>query len=160
MANKSKSKSTIASNKVAGDTKSENGGGPTKEAAVNETPVLEQTTQGEDAVVGEVAAKNPAASDITLSGDDLSAALTATAGASVVGTDDDALEGGASSEGDLPTLAVVVIGPKQGRWRAGRHFSQEPTMIPVAELTDEHAKQIKDDPLLAVSFIDLRDAQD
>lgn len=45
---------------------------------------------------------------------------------------------------------LVVTGPAKGRWRAGRHFGPEPVVIPAAELTEDEARLIADDPLLTI----------
>lgn len=49
---------------------------------------------------------------------------------------------------------VVVKGPEKGRWRAGRHFTMEPTSIPLADLTDAELEKLCGDPLLTVAVID------
>jgi hypothetical protein len=41
-----------------------------------------------------------------------------------------------------------VAGPARGRWRAGRHFGPEPVVIPAAELTEDEARALSDDPQL------------
>lgn len=46
---------------------------------------------------------------------------------------------------------IIVVGPKNGRWRAGRHFTSQPVTIAVADLSEEEAIALHDDPLLAVS---------
>jgi len=48
---------------------------------------------------------------------------------------------------------VVVIGPKGGRWRIGRHFGPEPTEIPLDDLNEAEGLALQDDPTLAVSVI-------
>ena len=49
---------------------------------------------------------------------------------------------------------VVVKGPEKGRWRAGRHFTLEPTSIPLVDLTEADLEKLCDDPLLTVAVID------
>ena len=49
---------------------------------------------------------------------------------------------------------VVVKGPEKGRWRAGRHFTLEPTSIPLVDLTEAELEKLCDDPLLTVAVID------
>lgn len=46
---------------------------------------------------------------------------------------------------------ITVVGPKKGRWRAGRHFTLEPTVIPMSDLTEAQFDAIDSDPLLVVS---------
>lgn len=46
---------------------------------------------------------------------------------------------------------ITVLGPPQGRRRAGRRFGPEAVEIPVSELTAAAIKQLKSDPLLSVS---------
>ncbi|MGC9368706.1 MAG: hypothetical protein ACP5DX_04105 [Paracoccaceae bacterium] len=43
---------------------------------------------------------------------------------------------------------ITVTGPKQGRWRAGRHFGPEPIEIPLDELTEDQIAAIEADPRL------------
>lgn len=52
------------------------------------------------------------------------------------------------AEGKL--LVVVVTGPKRGRWRAGRHFTAEPRIIPVQNLSEADKAALIADPRLAV----------
>lgn len=50
-----------------------------------------------------------------------------------------------------PEGVLTVIGPKRGRWRAGRHFSPEPVKIPLAELSAEEIAMLEGDPKLTLS---------
>lgn len=50
-----------------------------------------------------------------------------------------------------PGYTFVVIGPAKGRWRAGRHFTQEPVSIALEELTEAELAALRADPELAVS---------
>ncbi|MBW4984743.1 hypothetical protein KZZ07_19560 [Mameliella sp. CS4] len=50
-----------------------------------------------------------------------------------------------------PEGVLTVIGPKRGRWRAGRHFSPEPVKIPLAELSDDEIAMLANDPKLTLS---------
>lgn len=52
--------------------------------------------------------------------------------------------------GKSPDKQIMVVGPKGGRWRAGRHFGPEPTIIDVAELTEDEAMALISDPKLVV----------
>ena len=49
---------------------------------------------------------------------------------------------------------VVVKGPEKGRWRAGRHFTMEPTSIPLTDLTEAELEKLCGDPLLSVNMVD------
>ena len=49
---------------------------------------------------------------------------------------------------------VVVKGPEKGRWRAGRHFTMEPTSIPLTDLTEADLEKLCGDPVLTVGIID------
>ncbi|MBY6117393.1 hypothetical protein KUW09_24590 [Mameliella alba] len=51
----------------------------------------------------------------------------------------------------LPEGVLTVIGPKKGRWRAGRHFSPQPVQIPLAELSDDEIASLDSDPKLTLS---------
>lgn len=60
-----------------------------------------------------------------------------------------------SAAADEPKSATLVItGPKQGRWRAKRHFGAEPVSIPANELTEEEIALLKGDPALTVRTIE------
>lgn len=47
-------------------------------------------------------------------------------------------------------ITVTITGPKQGRWRAGRHFAAEPTAINRSDLTDTDLAALRADPMLTV----------
>jgi len=49
-----------------------------------------------------------------------------------------------------PAFEIEVVGPREGRWRAGRHFHREPTIIPAEELTFEEFTCIHQDTVLLV----------
>lgn len=58
----------------------------------------------------------------------------------------------AEKEGGAPQEPMItVVGPKQGRRRAGRRFTPEPVSIPVADLEDGELEALRNDPLLIVS---------
>ena len=48
---------------------------------------------------------------------------------------------------------VVVQGPREGRWRAGRHFGRDPVEIPLEDLSEVEHQQLLDDPALAVTTV-------
>ena len=48
-------------------------------------------------------------------------------------------------------LGVSIVGPKRGRWRAGRHFTPEPTVIALDELSLDEQAAIAMDPELKVT---------
>ena len=52
-------------------------------------------------------------------------------------------------------LEVVVVGPKRGRWRAGRRFGPEETRIPVEDLSEAQKTALLDDPALIVSVAEV-----
>ncbi|MDD9731198.1 hypothetical protein PVW46_14880 [Mameliella sp. AT18] len=57
-----------------------------------------------------------------------------------------------SSDPEQPPEGVLtVIGPRKGRWRAGRHFSPESVKIPLAELSDDEIAMLAGDPKLTLS---------
>lgn len=68
------------------------------------------------------------------------------------GTDAAAPAGGepAAPPANRPAATLVVTGPARGRWRAGRHFTAEPTTIPHDQLTEEDLDRLLDDPELTV----------
>ena len=47
---------------------------------------------------------------------------------------------------------IEVIGPRQGRRRAGRAFGPEPVLIPMDELSEADLQALEDDPLLIVAW--------
>ncbi|SOC20618.1 hypothetical protein [Rhodobacter maris] len=48
-------------------------------------------------------------------------------------------------------ITVTITGPKQGRWRAGRHFSAEPVVIELDDLSEDELAALRDDPALTVA---------
>jgi hypothetical protein len=54
---------------------------------------------------------------------------------------------------ELSEPHIVVIGPKKGRWRAGRHFGPEPTIILVSDLIEGEGDALRSDPTLAISVV-------
>jgi hypothetical protein len=85
--------------------------------------------------------------------------MDATAGDAVATAEEKAKAGGkstqdqASKPADAKHTTCVVIGPKQGRWRIGRHFGPEPTEIPLEDLNEAQGQALQDDPALAISII-------
>lgn len=49
--------------------------------------------------------------------------------------------------------AIIVTGPKKGRWRAGRHFTPEPQIILVSDLEPGQREMIEGDLKLTVEFV-------
>ncbi|WP_444462218.1 hypothetical protein [Rhodobacter capsulatus] len=47
-------------------------------------------------------------------------------------------------------ITVTITGPKHGRWRAGRHFSAEPTVIDIDTLTEDELAVLRDDSMLTI----------
>jgi hypothetical protein len=54
----------------------------------------------------------------------------------------------------LPIATIVVKGPAKGRWRIGRHFTQEPVSIPESALSPEQKEALAADPELTVVLVD------
>lgn len=50
------------------------------------------------------------------------------------------------------TDLVTVLGPANGRRRAGRRFGPEPVVIPVADLDEDDLEALQGDPALIVSI--------
>ncbi len=66
-------------------------------------------------------------------------------------------DAGAARSGAAPTPpeagpTVTVVGPKQGRRRAGRSFTSKPVTIPLSELDEAEIEALRGDPLLIVSM--------
>lgn len=49
-------------------------------------------------------------------------------------------------------FVLVVTGPRRGRWRAGRHFTDQPTRIPLDDLTEIELDALRDDPALTATI--------
>ena len=52
------------------------------------------------------------------------------------------------------TITFIVQGPVAGRWRAGRHFTAEPTSIPARDLTFDQMAALRADPLLMIKVVE------
>ena len=63
-------------------------------------------------------------------------------------------EDDADQGGKLTTATVIVKGPAKGRWRIGRHFTPEPTAIPLADLSAKEKEALATDPELMVTRVD------
>lgn len=46
--------------------------------------------------------------------------------------------------------ALIITGPKRGRWRAGRHFGPQAVTIPLTDLTEAEIAALRADPALTV----------
>ena len=57
------------------------------------------------------------------------------------------------AEQTVPEQTVIVKGPEKGRWRAGRHFTIEPTSIPLEELSKAEIEALCADPFLTVGIV-------
>ena len=74
-------------------------------------------------------------------------------------SDDD--KGGDSDLGPDSDFEVLqVIGPKKGRWRAGRHFTPEASFLKVSELGEQDIAAIVADPVLTSAFMALDVAEE
>lgn len=59
---------------------------------------------------------------------------------------------GAGPAADLPLpITITVFGPAKGRWRAGRFFGPEATLVELAALTDDQLLALHADPELVVT---------
>ncbi len=58
--------------------------------------------------------------------------------------------GRASKEAAGRVAVLVVKGPAAGRWRAGRRFGAEPTVVVREDLDDDQVAAILADPALSV----------
>lgn len=57
----------------------------------------------------------------------------------------------ASDEG-ATKVVTVTTNAERGRWRIGRHFSREATVIPAADLTAAQLDALQGDPVLIVTI--------
>lgn len=63
-----------------------------------------------------------------------------------------------TDEGKTKTVkvkALQVVSARPGFRRAGIAFGKEPTTIKVSDLTKEQIKQLKDEPQLAISEVEI-----
>jgi len=56
---------------------------------------------------------------------------------------------------DASAADLVVVGPSRGFWRAGRRFGPEPTVIPLADLTEDQIGAILREPALVATFVEM-----
>ncbi|MDB5658318.1 MAG: hypothetical protein JWS10_933 [Cypionkella sp.] len=83
---------------------------------------------------------------------------TADAGPTLIETDADfataVTDPAANFEASLRMEQTLVVkGPLQGRWRARRHFTIEPTSIRLDELTEAEIEALCGDPMLTVGIV-------
>lgn len=136
----------------AGETKATEAAKPLSIAADQASEVAQSATETGTGESNSTKAPSEPATDM----EDLSAALTSDTKPSPP-TDTRAEAVGSLAAAlqprDEEDLIVVVIGPKGGFWRAGRHFTPEPTRILASELSDEEASMLRDEPKLAISLM-------
>ncbi|MGV8987647.1 MAG: hypothetical protein ACOH2H_15355 [Cypionkella sp.] len=53
-----------------------------------------------------------------------------------------------------PTTEFRVVGPAKGRWRAGRMFGPEPTILTDIDMTEGQIDQLVADPGLVITVRD------
>lgn len=82
---------------------------------------------------------------------------TTTVNEAVTNDASEAGKSGAPAHDEDPGPVVTVIGPRKGRWRAGRHFTREAVEIPLSELAEAELEALKGDPRLTVTVPDLGD---
>lgn len=58
---------------------------------------------------------------------------------------------GKTAKSAARAATITVLGPPQGRRRAGVRFGPEPVEIPAAKLSKAQLEALKSDPLLSVS---------
>lgn len=61
------------------------------------------------------------------------------------------VETGTPAASETTVAQVVVVGPAEGRRRAGRQFGPVPTAIPLADLSPDDLAALEADPRLIVS---------
>ncbi len=59
-------------------------------------------------------------------------------------------KGNAKAAAEMCPYALVVRGPRQGRWRAGQHFGPTDTTLAAGTITVEQAAEIEADGALSV----------
>ena len=61
-------------------------------------------------------------------------------------------DAGVAEGAATPGKGVISVRAKseRGRWRAGRHFTREATLVPVNELNDEQREALERDPELVI----------
>ena len=50
-------------------------------------------------------------------------------------------------------ITVVIAAKQPTRWRIGRHFTPEPTLIPLDDLSEADVDALRSDPLLLVTAV-------
>ena len=58
-----------------------------------------------------------------------------------------------SDDEEIVATHLLVTGPKRGRWRAGRHFTPEPTLIDLDDLDEGEEDAILGDRTLTVQVL-------
>jgi hypothetical protein len=103
------------------------------------------------------ATSEPAPSDQLFAGITVIPSALEVAGQVVFGTESvlDAVKAIAEAaiEPISPESWLKVIGPKTGRWRAGRHFGPIAAFVPIEELTPEQISAIEGDPQLLCTVV-------
>ena len=110
--------------------------------AAQDAPPESDPLEGAEGAAGDT----PAPNSPTLTADEKVAALNA----AIAEIGEDAVLDQLKDQLCDPAFEIVVVGPRQGRWRAGRQFGQEAVVIPAEELTFDQFTMIRDDRALLV----------
>ena len=51
---------------------------------------------------------------------------------------------------------IEVIAKTEVFYRAGRQWGQNPTVVPLAELTEDELQELRDEPMLIVRDVDIK----
>lgn len=54
------------------------------------------------------------------------------------------------------TKGIEVIAKTEVFYRAGRQWGQNPTVVPLAELTEDELQELRDEPMLIVRDVDIK----
>ena len=60
----------------------------------------------------------------------------------------------------VATIGFRVVGPRQGRWRAGRNFGLEAQVLPLINLGEDELRSIDGDALLTWSVVRLPEVEE
>ncbi|PZQ20468.1 MAG: hypothetical protein DI569_15485, partial [Sphingopyxis macrogoltabida] len=60
----------------------------------------------------------------------------------------------------VASIGFRVVGPRQGRWRAGRNFGLEAQVLPLINLGEDELRSIDGDALLSWSVVRLPEVEE
>lgn len=68
----------------------------------------------------------------------------------------DTKKAGAAAKAGEANKGIEVIAKTEVFYRAGRQWGQSPTVVPLADLTEDELQELRDEPMLIVRDVEIK----